>query len=266
MELSKTNINARNAAAEIAEVATHLWKKGWAEGNAGNISLNVTEQYGGIHLDFRTYPMIALRKNHKNIAGNYIFLTIKGSRMRDLATDPANNLCLVKISQAGDAYQLLFEEKSNPNQPSSEILSHLEIHNMIAGKECGKAIVHTHPHEVVALSHSKELKDEKKLNEVLLRMHTETAFFIPKGMGFIPFQVPGSQEMATSTLKKLEEYNIVLWEKHGCMAIGDDVHQAFDRVDMMAKASTIYLTCRSAGIVPEGMTDEQINQIVNSKE
>jgi rhamnulose-1-phosphate aldolase len=266
MELSKTNVNARNAAAEIAEVAKYLWKKNWAEGNAGNISLNVTEQYGGIHLDFRTFPMIAVRESFKNIAGNYIFLTVKGSRMRDLANNPGDNLCLIKIAQAGDGYQLLFEERSKPNEPSSEILSHLAIHDMLAGSGRGKAIVHTHPHEVVALSHIKELKDESKLNDILLRMHTETAFFIPKGMGFIPFEVPGSQEMANATLLKLNDYDVVLWEKHGCMAIGDNVNQAFDRIDLMAKAANIYLTCRSAGIEPEGMTDPQLKRIVDSSQ
>jgi rhamnulose-1-phosphate aldolase len=136
---------------------------------------------------------------------------------------------------------------------------------MLAGSGRGKAIVHTHPHEVVALSHIKELKDESKLNDILLRMHTETAFFIPKGMGFIPFEVPGSQQMADATLKKLKKFDVVLWEKHGCMAIGDNVNQAFDRVDLMAKAANIYLTCRSAGIEPEGITNEQVKEIINSK-
>lgn len=265
MELAKTNENARGAAAEIAEVARYLWEKGWAEGSAGNVSVNVTEQYPGIHIDFRTFPMIASRTRYEHIAGNYIFLTVKGSRMRELAGNPADNLCLIKISQAGDGYQLLFEEKSNPNEPSSEVLSHLAIHDRIAGEKRGKAIVHAHPHEIVALSHFPELRNEEKLNRILLRMHTETAFFIPKGIGFIPFQVPGSNEMAGSTIEKLEKHDIVLWEKHGCMSIGDDVHQAFDRIDMMAKAATIYLTCRAAGIEPEGMTDEQVAQIVNSK-
>jgi rhamnulose-1-phosphate aldolase len=49
------------------------------------------------------------------------------------------------------------------------------------------------------------------------------------------------------------------------MAIGDNVNQAFDRVDLMAKAANIYLTCRSAGIEPEGITNEQVKEIINSK-
>ena len=32
----------RNVLAEMAEVAQYLWERGWAEKNAGNISLNIT--------------------------------------------------------------------------------------------------------------------------------------------------------------------------------------------------------------------------------
>ena len=60
MQLNKTNEGARGAAARIAEVASLLWEKGWAEASGGNISVNVTEFYPGIHIDFRTYPMIPL--------------------------------------------------------------------------------------------------------------------------------------------------------------------------------------------------------------
>jgi rhamnulose-1-phosphate aldolase len=262
MQLSKTNEDARKAAAGIAEIAGYLWEKGWAEGSAGNISLNVTEHYPGLHMDFRTFPMIALKKKYPKLAGNYIFITAKGSRFRHLAKDPGDHICLIKVSQAGDAYQLLFEDPSRQNQPSSELLSHLAIHNLLVERGGGdKAIVHTHPLEPVVLTHKNELHDEGKLNNILLKMHTETAYFIPDGIGYIPFKVPGSQEMADATLSKLMTHNIVLWEKHGSMAIGPDVHTAFDRIDMMAKAAKIFLLARDAGFDPAGMSEEELQKI-----
>jgi rhamnulose-1-phosphate aldolase len=249
MQLNKTNQGAQGVAAEIAEIASLLWQKGWAEGSGGNISVNVTEYYPGIHIDFRTYPMIPLEVKYPAIAHHYIFITAKGSRMRSLAKDPGPGLCLIKISKKGDGYQVLFEDPERPLFPSSEIFSHLAIHNhMVKQGQGEKAIVHTHVHELVALTHDKNLQNEVRLNEVLLGMHTETAFFIPEGIGYVPLVEPGSQELAKATLKSLKNHKIILWEKHGCLATGKDVHEAFDRIDLMAKAAKIYLMVRGIGL------------------
>jgi rhamnulose-1-phosphate aldolase len=249
MQLNKTNQGAQGVAAEIAEVASLLWKKGWAEAGAGNISVNVTANYPGIHIDFRTFPMIPMEVKFPALAHNYIFITAKGSRMRNLLKDPGPGLCLIKISKKGDGYQVLFEDPENPLYPSSELPSHFAIHNhLVKQGQGGKAIVHTHCDELIALSHDKKLQSEAALNEVLLKMHTETAFFIPEGIGYVPLLTPGSQELAKATLKLLKDHRIVLWEKHGCLATGKDVHEAFDRIDMMAKAAKIYLLSRGLGL------------------
>jgi len=242
MQLNKTNQGAQGAAAEIAEVASYLWQKGWAEASGGNISVNVTEFYPGIRMDFRTYPMIPLEVNYPAIAHHYLFITAKGSRMRTLAKDPGSGLCLIKISKKGDSYQVLFEDPESPLVPSSELPSHLAIHNhlvKLGGME--KAIVHAHVHEMVALTFDPAMQEEARLNEVLLKMHTETAFFIPEGIGYVPLFAPGSQDLAKATLKSLKNHKIVLWEKHGCLAVGKDVNEAFDRMDVMAKAAKIFL-------------------------
>ncbi|MCK9400260.1 MAG: rhamnulose-1-phosphate aldolase [Bacteroidales bacterium] len=249
MQLNKTNEGAREAAARIGEVAGLLWEKGWAEGSGGNISVNVTEFYPGIRMDFRIFPMIPLEVKYPAIAHHHIFITAKGSRMRNLAKDPSTGLCLIKLSKKGDCYQVLYEDPEHPLFPSSELPSHLAIHHhMVKQGQGEKAIVHTHADELVALTHDKNLQSEARLNEILLKMHTETAFFIPEGIGYVPLEVPGSQELAKATLKSLKDHRIILWEKHGCLATGKDVHEAFDRIDLMAKAARIYLMCRTAGI------------------
>jgi rhamnulose-1-phosphate aldolase len=249
MQLNKTNEGAREAATRIGEVALLLWEKGWAEGSGGNISVNVTEFYPGIRMDFRTFPMIPLEVKYPAISHHHIFITAKGSRMRNLAKDLNTGLCLIKISKKGDFYQVLYEDQEHPLFPSSELPSHLAIHNnMVKQGQGEKAIVHTHADELVALTHDKSLQNEARLNEILLKMHTETEFFIPEGIGYVPLLEPGSQELAKANLKSLKDHKVVLWEKHGCLAIGKDVHEAFDRIDLMAKAARIYLTCRQAGL------------------
>jgi len=144
---------------------------------------------------------------------------------------------------------VLYEDPDTPLIPSSELPSHLAMHHhLVKQGEEEKAIVHAHSHELVILTHDKNLQNEARLNEILLKMHTETAFFIPEGIGYVPLQTPGSQELAKATLKSLKNHKIVLWEKHGCLAVGKDVHEAFDRIDLMAKAANIYLLVRSSGM------------------
>jgi rhamnulose-1-phosphate aldolase len=242
MQLNKTNQGAQGVAAEIAEVASMLWQKGWAEASAGNISVNVTEYYPAIRMDFRTFPMIPLEVKYPALAHHHIFISAKGSRMRNIAKDPGKGICLIKISKKGDCYQVLYEDPESPLYPSSELPSHIAIHNFLVKQgQGGKAIVHAHADELIVLTHHKNLQNEESMNEILLNMHTETAFFIPNGIGYVGMQVPGSQELAKATLKSLKNHKVVLWEKHGCLAIGKDVHEAFDSIDMMAKAARIYL-------------------------
>lgn len=262
MQLNKANMGAQGAAARMAEAGNLLWEKGWAEGSGGNISVNVTEFYPGIFMDFRTFPLIKLEKKYPALASNYIFITAKGSRLRDMPKNTGETICLIKINKTGTAYQVLFEDPENPHEPSSELPSHLAIHNLLAEKGNGeKAIVHAHVNELIALSHHPDLKSEERLNGILLKMHTETAFFIPSGVGYITFEVPGSQSIAKKTLSALENHQVIIWEKHGCIAIGKDVHEAFDRIDLLAKAAGIYLSCRMAGIDPEGLTEKQLEKI-----
>jgi rhamnulose-1-phosphate aldolase len=242
MQLNKTNEKARAMAAQIAEVAGMMWKKGWGEATSGNISVNVTTSYPNIHLDFRSYPMIPLESRLSGLAHNYIFITSRGSRMRNIAKDPSTGLCLIKVSKKGDSYQVLFEEPEHPLEPSSEILTHLTIHDkMVKAGNGNTAIVHAHVHELVVLTHDPGLRNAGKLSDLLLSMQTETPFYLPEGVGYVPLVAPGSPELAKANLKALKDHTIVVWEKHGCMAIGKDVHEAFDRIDVLAKAAAIYL-------------------------
>jgi rhamnulose-1-phosphate aldolase len=262
MQLSKTNPGAQHAAREIASTARILWQKGWAEGGAGNISLDVSEFYAGITMDFRTFPLVPLPKSYPNLASRFLLVTARGCRMRELADDPAGNLCLVKTNKSGDACQLLFEDLEKPNKATTELFTHLGLHNMIAARGSGeKAVLHTHATDLIALSHLPKLLDENKLNRVLLGMHSETVFFLPEGIGFIPFELPGSMELAEKTLEKLKDHQVVLWEKHGCLSIGDSISGALDKIDMFSKAARLWLVCRNAGFDPQGLSEEQLQEL-----
>ena len=42
-EIVLKNRNVREIILEMAEIAGYLWERGWAEQNAGNISVNITD-------------------------------------------------------------------------------------------------------------------------------------------------------------------------------------------------------------------------------
>jgi rhamnulose-1-phosphate aldolase len=92
-------------------------------------------------------------------------------------------------------------------------------------------------------------------------MIPETRAFCPRGLGIIPYAMPSSFELADATLKELEEYDVVLWEKHGVSAVGENVMEAFDMVDTLSKSAQIYLTAKSMGFEPEGTTREQMHEL-----
>jgi len=62
-------------------------------------------------------------------------------------------------------------------------------------------------------------------------------------------------------LKELDDYDVVMWEKHGVFAVGDDIMEAFDMVDTLSKSAKIYIDCKSMGFEPEGMSEEQMKEM-----
>ena len=70
-----------------------------------------------------------------------------------------------------------------------------------------------------------------------------------------------SNALADATLKELEEYDVVMWEKHGVFAKGKDVMDAFDQIDVLSKSAKIYISSKCMGFEPEGMSDEQMKEM-----
>lgn len=59
-------------------------------------------------------------------------------------------------------------------------------------------------------------------------MIPETRAFCPKGLGIVPYELPGSERLADRTIEQLGDYDVVMWEKHGALAVGEDPVEAFD--------------------------------------
>ena len=154
---------------EIQKVAGYLWSKGWAESNAGNISYNVTHLLSDFigSLDFN--PPIDLKTPLPALNENIIILTGTGTRMRDVSVDSYKNSCVVQITNNGRSWrQVQKPELDKQVLPTSELPSHLAIHNMLVEENRKeKVIVHTHPDNLIALTHIREFCNQERINNML---------------------------------------------------------------------------------------------------
>ena len=245
---------------KIAEVAGYLWQNGWAERNGGNITVNITKF---VDDEIRQMEPISdvrpIGTTLPQLKGCYFYCKGTGKRMRDLAREPMENGSVIRILDDCASYVIIAD---NPVAPTSELPSHLSVHNHLIEKGSNyNATVHTHPIELVAMSHRREYLKKDVLTNLLWSMIPETKAFCPLGLGIIPYTLPGSVELADATLRELDDYDVVLWEKHGVFAQGLDVMDAFDQIDVLSKSAKIYVNARAMGFEPEGMSQEQMKEM-----
>ena len=245
---------------QIAEVTGYLWQNGWAERNGGNITVNITEFVDAeIAAMPALAPAIQIGKVLPYLKGKYFYAKGTGKRMRDLARYPMQNGSIIRICDDCASYEIIADE---PVLPTSELPSHLALQNyLLQTGSCYKATLHTHPIELVAMSHLKRFLQEGELTRVLWSMIPETLAFAPLGIGIVPYKMPGSIELADATLEQIKKHDVVLWEKHGTVAVGKDIMDAFDQTDVLCKAAKIYISARAMGSEPEGMTPESMQEI-----
>ena len=246
---------------KVAEVAGYLWQKGWAERNGGNITVNITDW---VDDEIRRMPGIEAPKSIgtklPHLKGCYFYCKGTNRRMRDLARFPMQNGSVIRILDNCEQYEIIADEAV---KPTSELPSHLSVHDYLIAKGSPyKASLHTHPIELVALSHHRPFLEKDVLTNLLWSMIPETKAFCPRGLGIVPYMMPGSVELADATIRSIDEdYDVVLWEKHGVFAVGDDIVEAFDMVDTLVKSAQIYQDSRSMGFEPEGMSPQQLKDL-----
>jgi rhamnulose-1-phosphate aldolase len=252
---------------ESAEVSAYLWEKGWAERNAGNLSVDVTDLFEE-RLESPTdagwnsaAPDRKLERSYPPLAGRTFLVTGSGQRFRDLARDVPHNSCLLRMTGA-DAFRIIWGG-SPQFRPTSEFPSHLRVHEFLRATNAQeKVVLHTHPTELIAVTHIPEYAGEAQMNRALWGIHPEVAVTIPRGLGLVPYTVPGSEALASATVEALRRgHAAVIWQWHGCVAIARDVLSAFDLIDTANKAAQIILACRAAGVVPKGLDDARLREL-----
>ncbi len=243
---------------KVSEVSQYLWQREWAERNGGNISVDVTDIIGEVSVETeeRKLPMAM----PISCAGRIYYVKGTGQRIRELR-EPGYAGCILKINEKADGFYILWGGKASENfAPTSEFISHIKIlEAKRASGSSDKSVVHTHPLELICLSHHPDISKSSELfTNTCWKMLPEVRAFVPKGIGMIPYCLPSSEELADKTTEALLVNDVAIWEKHGATASGPDVLVAFDYIDVANKGAKLYLKCLSAGFDPEGVTEENM--------
>ncbi|MCU4157121.1 rhamnulose-1-phosphate aldolase [Carboxylicivirga sp. A043] len=245
---------------KVSEIAGYLWEREWAERNAGNISINLTRHFKGETL---SNPEREIAFDFpKEAAGLVVFVTGTGCHLRHLRNRINEVACIISINEKANAYSIVWGGTKENFRPTSELISHVKIHLFNAeNKPTHTTIVHTHPIELIVMSHHALFQDEDKFNHALWKMCPEIRVFVPKGVDCTPYALSGTEALADVTIEGLKNRDVVLWEKHGALATGEDAEIAFDYLDVANKGAKLLLTSWNAGFEPVGLTDAELKEL-----
>lgn len=253
----------RELMAMLGEAGRHLAEIGTCEGAAGNLSLCARWP-----LEPReSFPLVAefaLPMPVPELENATLLVSGSGVRLRDIKDDPLANLACVQVKEGGQSANIYTVKGCRFSRVTSEFNSHLAVHNdqVLATGTNFHAIVHVQPVHLTFLSHIPRYQDEQYLNTHLLRWQPETILNLPEGIGFMPFQVPGSTELMTSNVVWARNHRLVVWAKHGVMVRSDrSLMHAVDLVEYTETAARYEVLNLSAGEPAGGLSSEEIRAI-----
>jgi rhamnulose-1-phosphate aldolase len=247
----------------MGEAGRHLADIEASEGAAGNISVCLRWPIEP-RSRFPLVSEIELPQIVPELAGATFLVSGSGRRLREIIDEPTANIACIVVNEGGRTGKLYTSHHRRFEHVTSEFNSHLAVHydQMCATKTNFHAVIHGQPIHLTYLSHIPRYQDVQYLNTHLLRWQPETIINLPEGIGFIPFEVPSSNELMAGNIAALRKYRIVIWAKHGVMARSDvSIKRAADRVEYAETAAKYEYLNLSVGEIGTGLSTEEIRSI-----
>jgi L-fuculose-phosphate aldolase len=120
-------------------------------------------------------------------------------------------------------------------RPSSELGMHLAAYG--ARPDAGAA-VHAHPLTAVALTVAGLPPPDDLVPE---------ASVVLGAVGLAPFSTPGTAEVARAILPLLPRHDVILLTRHGALALGATLAQAYDRMETLERVARVAALARLLG-------------------
>ena len=236
------------------------------EAGAGNISACFNWP---VDLDdfFNTSRDIDLPYEVPHLAGYTVLVTGSGCRLRQLSRNPRNNLGAVVVHDGGKTGTVHYRKKGNFDRPTSEFNSHLAVHeDQVRDRGIPfHVVIHAQPPHLTLLSHIADYQSTATLNAAILRWEPETIVQLREGVGYLPFMVPGSDELMAANVENLRRHQIVLWAKHGVMARSDTSPlKACDRIEYAETGALYEYMNLASGNRAQGLTAEELGRVVKA--
>lgn len=244
----------------VSRIAGYLWDREWSERNAGNVSINLSGFFSKEEVEGR--GLFIEHNFPKEVGGFIIYISGTGCYLRSLIDNIEEASCIIYINEASTGFSIIWGGQEEGFRPTSELISHVKIHHYNSlNNPSHLAVLHTHPIELIVMSHHKYFQDEKKFNNSLWKMCPEVRVFVPKGVHCTRYALPSSEELADLSIEGLKTRDVILWEKHGALATGEDMEKAFDYLDVANKGAKLLLLAWSAGFEPVGLTDAELEEL-----
>lgn len=245
---------------DIGRIATEMASMGWAEANAGNISVllpeGADEEIWEDNIISETLPMPV-----PELAGRTFLVTCAWCRFRKLQQELDKEVIPIRISADG----LKVIRPAGSKDPTSEFSSHLLVLAGATGRGWETAsLVHTHSTHMLALS-SSDLPAEM-LEDAVNRSHPEVSLLLGRGVRFLDYMPPGTWKLGEETARAFQESDCVIWRKHGILGLGKDIDTACDAVEVVEKAAKLLLLEKSAFGKFVGLKDRELTLQEKSSE
>lgn len=215
--------------------------QGWHERNGGNLTYRMKDEdvesvKNAFSYQRDWYP---IQTEVPYLKGEYFLVTGSGKYFRNVELDEEANIGIVEIDETGTKYRIVWGLK-NEAVPTSELPSHLmnhEVKKLVTHGE-HRVIYHCHATNVIALTFVLPLKDEIFTRE-LWEMATECPVVFPRGVGVVPWMVPGGKEIAVATSQLMKKYDVAIWAHHGIFCSGADFDLTFGLAHTVEKSAEI---------------------------
>ncbi len=231
-------------------MATDGANMGWHERNGGNLTYRMRpEEVEQCRPYFKDTPgqWVNMGVQADNLRGEFFISTGSGKYFRNVPLAPQDNICIVEINEAGDAWRIVWGLEKG-GHPTSEFPSHFLNHSVrkeATGGAC-RVIYHAHPANLIAMTYILPLT-ARDFTRALWKSATECPVVFPGGVGVVPWMVPGGSDIALATSQLMKEYNAAVWAHHGLFASGPDFDTTFGLMHTIEKAAQIYILALSAG-------------------
>jgi L-fuculose-phosphate aldolase len=135
---------------------------------------------------------------------------------------------LVVVTAAG-------ERVRGRGRPSTELRMHLATY---AARPDVKAVVHAHPITAVAMTVAGLPAPNHLVPE---------ASVVLGEVAVAPFATPGTDELPRALAPLLARHDVLLLERHGALALGRTLQEAFDRMETLERVARVALLARLLG-------------------